>query len=143
MERLAKFIVRLWIIKKIMVNYRMIINDSEKFIFVHIPKNSGTEMGNSLLKEYKDSILLIGGDTSTNYDRMHLYVNIQYVFIPEIKLNDYFKFCITRNPYNKVRFPFENVNEFIINKLCVEFIFSSHLHESKCSFSSAIYFYLS
>jgi len=126
-----------------MVNYRMIINDSQKFIFVHIPKNSGTEMGNSLLKEYNDSILLIGGDTSTNYDMMHLYVNIQSIYIPEIKLNDYFKFCITRNPYNKVisayynikdRFPFENINEFIINKLCVEFIFSSHLHEASVHF---------
>ena len=35
-------------------------------------------------------------------DKMHLYYDVIYEFISKKVLDNYFKFCIIRNPYNKV-----------------------------------------
>lgn len=54
----------------------MIICDKEKFIFIHIPKNSGTAMTESLQKTYEDTKLLMFCERdgiNIGIDKMHLY----------------------------------------------------------------------
>lgn len=115
---------------------KMIINDNNKFIFVHIPKNSGTAMSDVICKEYPNSILLKEVDTKTGLDKMHLHQDVISQYINQDKLDTYFIFCIIRNPYEKMysawsfiknRFPYKNVNDFIKFHITNEFIFGREL----------------
>ena len=69
-------------------------------------------------------------------DKMHLYYDVIYQFISKNVLDNYFKFCIIRNPYNKLysawnfikkRHGYNNVNDFIKYKLNEEFIYGKEL----------------
>jgi hypothetical protein len=53
----------------------MIICNQYKFIFIHIPKNSGTEMSKTLQKKYNCE-LLMWVDEKTMIDKMHLYQDV-------------------------------------------------------------------
>lgn len=117
----------------------MIICDKKKFIFIHIPKNSGTEMTKELQKIYKDTQLLNSCERdgiNIGIDRMHLYYDVIDKFISKNILDNYFKFCIIRNPYNKLysawnfikeRHGYIDVNDFIKYKLNEEFIYGKEL----------------
>ena len=117
----------------------MIICDKKKFIFIHIPKNSGTEMTKELKKTYKDTTLLMNCERNginIGIDKMHLYYDVIDKFIPKNILDNYFKFCIIRNPYNKLysawnfikeRHGYNDVNDFVKYKLDKEFIYGKEL----------------
>jgi hypothetical protein len=117
----------------------MIICDEAKFIFIHIPKNSGTSMSNELIKKYKNSQLIMSCERTGNnigIDKMHLYYDTIYNFIPKNIVDTYIKFCIIRNPYNKLysawffikeRHGYNNVNDFIKYKLDEQFIYGKEL----------------
>ena len=117
----------------------MIICDKNKFIFIHIPKNSGTAMTNELQKTYKDTKLLVKCERqgiNIGIDKMHLYCDVIDKFISRDILDSYFKFCIIRNPYNKIysswnfikeRHGYNNVNDFIKYKLDEEFIYGEEI----------------
>ena len=117
----------------------MIICDKNKFIFIHIPKNSGTTMTKELQKVYKNTQLLINCERegmNNGIDKMHLYYDVIDNFISKNVLESYFKFCIVRNPYNKIysawnfikkRHGYINVNDFIKYKLNKEFIYGKEL----------------
>ncbi len=117
----------------------MIICNEKKFIFIHIPKNSGTAMTKELQKTYKDTQLLMFCERdgiNIGIDKMHLYYDVIDKFIPKNILDKYFKFCIIRNPYNKLysawnfikeRHGYSDVNDFIKYKLNEEFIYGKEL----------------
>jgi hypothetical protein len=117
----------------------MIIYDKKKIIFIHIPKNSGTAMTEELQKTYKDTKLLMNCEKdgiNIGIDKMHLYYDVIDKFISKNILDDYFKFCIIRNPYNKLysswnfikeRHGYSDVNDFIKYKLDEEFIYGKEL----------------
>ena len=117
----------------------MIISDKNKFVFIHIPKNSGTAMTKELQKTYNDSQLLMYCERdgiNIGIDKMHLYFDVIDKFISKNILDNYIKFCIVRNPYNKLysawnfikeRHGYNNVNDFIKYKLNEEFIYEKEL----------------
>lgn len=117
----------------------MIICHKSKIIFIHIPKNSGTAMTNVLSCNNKNIEILKQCEKkgpNKGIDKMHLYYDIIDKFIPRDILNTYTKFCIIRNPYNKLysawnfiksRHGYNNVNDFIKFKLTEEFIYGREL----------------
>ena len=117
----------------------MIVCDKNKFVFIHIPKNSGTAMTKELQKTYKNTKLLMQCERdgkNIGIDKMHLYYDVIYEFIPKNVLDNYLKFCIIRNPYNKIysawnfikeRHGYSNVNDFIKYKLNEEFIYGKQI----------------
>jgi hypothetical protein len=109
----------------------MIVDDENKFIFVHIPKNSGTTMSKVLKDKYTESKLLMWVDEKTGIDKMHLYVNVIWTYIDENKCNKYMKFCIIRNPYDRVysawkslkkQYPEKDIDLFVKKRLNQKFI---------------------
>ena len=63
----------------------MIICDEKKFVFIHIPKNSGTAMTKELQKTHKDTKLLMFCERdgiNIGIDKMHLYYDVIDKFIP-------------------------------------------------------------
>lgn len=83
----------------------MIICNENKFIFIHIPKNSGTAMTKELQKTYQNTKLLMRVERqgkNIGIDKMHLYYDVIHEFISKNELDNYLKFCIIRNPYNKI-----------------------------------------
>jgi hypothetical protein len=117
----------------------MIICDKKKFVFIHIPKNSGTAMTKELQKTYKDTQLMMKTERNginIGIDKMHLYYDVIDKFISKNILDNYCKFCIIRNPYNKLysawhfikeRHGYSDVNDFIKYKLNEEFIYGKEL----------------
>jgi hypothetical protein len=114
----------------------MIINLRNNFLFIHIPKNSGTAMSKNILKKYKKSFLLKNVDRKTGIDKMHLYNNVITKYIHPKFIKRSLKFCIVRNPYNKIysawnfikeRHGFDNINDFIKKKLTKKFIYGYEL----------------
>lgn len=89
-----------------------IINNSRKFIFVHVPKAAGTSVTNVLAKytTYRD--LEIGGthfgeEIQSAYKRRfglskHAPASIIKQVIGDDDWNNNFKFSIVRNPYSRV-----------------------------------------
>ena len=111
----------------------MIICDEKQFIFIHIPKNSGTAMTRALRKTYRGIKLLMWRDKNIGIDKMHLYYGVIDNFIPRNKLDKYMKFCIIRNPYDtlysawnylKRTHEYNDVNNFVKYKLNKEFIYN-------------------
>ena len=75
----------------------MIISDNKKFIFIHIPKNSGTAMTHELQKTYQDTKLMMYCERegiNIGIDKMHLYYDVIDKFIPKNILENYFKFFV-------------------------------------------------
>jgi hypothetical protein len=117
----------------------MIICDKEKFIFIHIPKNSGSSMTESLQKTYEDTKLLMFCERegiNIGIDKMHLYYEVIDQFIPKNILDKYVKFCIVRNPYDKLysawnfikeRHGYNEVNDFVKYKLDENFIYGKEI----------------
>ena len=117
----------------------MLICEKKKFIFIHIPKNSGTAMTNEIQKRYNQSQIL--RDVERNginigIDKMHLYYDVIYKFISKEILDNYIKFCIIRNPYNKLysawnfikdRHGYSDINDFIKYKLDENFIYGKEI----------------
>lgn len=119
----------------------MIICDEKKFIFIHVPKTSGTAMSNTIIKKYPNSEQLSNVEKSgenKGIDKMHLYNEVISKYIDEYKLSNYIKFCIVRNPYDKLysawnylkdRYQYKNVNEFVKHELCETFIYGKEMKE--------------
>ena len=62
----------------------MLICKNHKFIFIHIPKNSGTEMSHQLQNVYPDSTsmsLVEKNGSNRGVDKMHLYTTVISNFI--------------------------------------------------------------
>jgi hypothetical protein len=107
--------------------------------FIHIPKDSGTSMTEELQRTYKNTKLLMHCERdgkNIGIDKMHLYHDVIYEFISKDILDNYFKFCIIRNPHNKLysawnfikeRHGYSNVNDFIKYKLNEEFIYGKEI----------------
>jgi hypothetical protein len=66
----------------------MVINQKNKFIFVHIQKTAGISIKNSLLS--------IEGTEKIN--NSHSFLKTLYLESPE----EYFKFCFVRNPWDRL-----------------------------------------
>ena len=69
-------------------------------------------------------------------DKMHLYYEVIDKFIPVEKINRHIKFCVIRNPYDRLysawnfikeRHGYNNVNDFIKHKLDKEFIYGKEI----------------
>ena len=117
----------------------MIICDKKSFIFIHIPKNSGTAMTKAIQRIYKDTKLLISCErdgVNIGIDKMHLYHEVIDKFITKNILDKYIKFCIIRNPYDKLysawnfikeRHGYNDINDFIKYKLDDEFIYGKEI----------------
>ena len=113
----------------------MLICHEKQFIFIHIPKNSGTEMSKEIKTIYCNSELmsLVERDgPNLGIDKMHLYNSVISKFISNEILHKYVKFCIVRNPYNKMysawnfikeSHGYDNVNDFIKYKVNIDFIY--------------------
>ena len=92
-------------------------------------------MSKQIQKIYKDSkrlSLVERNGINIGIDKMHLYNDVISKFINDDILDKYLKFCIIRNPYNKLysawnfiqkRHGYDNVNDFVKYKLNEEFIF--------------------
>jgi ribosome-associated toxin RatA of RatAB toxin-antitoxin module len=86
-------------------------------------------MTKELQKIYKDTQLFMWCERdgiNIGIDKMHLYYDVIDKFIPKNILDNYHKFCIIRNPYNKLysawnfikeRYGYCDVNDFIKYKL--------------------------
>jgi GR25 family glycosyltransferase involved in LPS biosynthesis len=114
----------------------MIISKDKQFIFIHIPKNSGTEMTNNIQKVYNNCEKIDKVDKTNGIDKMHLYLDVISQYIDKDIFKNYIKFCIIRNPYYKIfsawnylkeRYEYNNVNDFIKYKLNEEFIYGFEL----------------
>lgn len=95
-------------------------------------------MSKSIKKVYKFRLLELVERTGPNIsiDKMHLYFNVIDKFISKNILNTYIKFCIIRNPYNKLysawnfikeRHGYKDVNNFIKYKLNEKFIYGKEI----------------
>ena len=70
----------------------MVINDIERFVFIHIPKNAGTSIARMLLKHFDNSA----------YDDIPQHAALKWVGnnFPEKLLHK--KICFSRNPYSRM-----------------------------------------
>lgn len=88
------------------------ISHKLKFIFIHIPKTSGSSLS-LFLKDFIDNdVIPVSGPMGekqqlsvicekTKKDINHVYINYYKNTYGE-KINDYFKFTIVRNPYDRM-----------------------------------------
>ena len=72
-----------------------LVSDSHKFIFVHIPKNAGTSI-ELALKDYCTAESLLRPDTNPHETAVEARVRIG-----KEKFDEYFKFAVCRNPYDR------------------------------------------
>lgn len=89
----------------------MLISNSQKFIFLHIPKTAGTSVSKSLTKSFQWNDLVIGstelGELIQPYYNKLFGLN-KHSFARDIKSvigtetwNEYFKFAFVRHPYSR------------------------------------------
>lgn len=76
----------------------MIISDTHKFVFVHIPKTGGTSIKKALLPYYNKGQIEFDEEkvTDLNGYRPHIAMTNKLAF----KFASYFKFAIVRNPWS-------------------------------------------
>jgi len=79
------------------------ISHKHKFIFIHIPKTGGTSVETFFIPSERDRIKNIYGKTPLQPDNeAHLkfhHLQIQY---PRLNFDEYFKFAVVRNPWDRV-----------------------------------------
>lgn len=114
----------------------MIISESKKFLFFHIPKTAGQSISRGLLP-FTDNTMKTFLSKFYSPTRTHNFLNYNHInqtialdIYPELKdiCQDFFEFVFVRNPYTRVlsmygqmkkneQFTgrFYNLNEFIIN----------------------------
>lgn len=84
----------------------VIISESRKFCFIHIPRTGGTTINKLLSKEVDDLKEITNNTYSTIGDA--------YKLSPELISDDYYKFSYVRNPYDLLVSLFSSIN-FNIN----------------------------
>lgn len=113
----------------------------DKLLFIHIPKNSGSAMTKAIQKTYRGIKMkhlekVERSGPNIGIDKMHLYYEVIDKFIPKDVLDKYIKFCVIRNPYDKLysawnfikeRHGYSNVNDFVKHKLDEEFIYGKEI----------------
>ncbi|WP_338733316.1 sulfotransferase family 2 domain-containing protein [Mangrovimonas cancribranchiae] len=128
----------------------MIISNKYKFIFIHIPKNAGTSISESLkvaTQEEKHWAVSDNTKHQTFNDLISIKENAKFLdkLIKGYGFLNYFKFAIVRNPYErmvslydylnkyKVREEILNVNSFdeFINELNNPHSWVSNLHSTR------------
>lgn len=81
----------------------MMIDHEHKFIFIHIPKTGGTSVETFFMPSIKDRIKNVYGSSPLQPDNQaHLkfyHLQIQY---PHLNFDEYFKFAVVRNPWDRV-----------------------------------------
>ena len=77
----------------------MIISDSKKFIFIHIPKTAGTSIA-AALRQYQNP--KCNALHSNSFDRKHPTTNEIKTHLGEERFNQYYKFAFVRNPWDRV-----------------------------------------
>ena len=77
-----------------------IVNNKHKFIFVHIPKTGGTSVAKYLTSHEETCSRLLGYDVVNKLHKQHSTLE-QLKNIYNITIDDYFKFTICRNPYER------------------------------------------
>ena len=78
-------------------------NDLVKIAFIHIPKTGGTSIGDVLKVNY-------GGHQCIQYNRHHTLSELLHKYP---KCNEYIKFSVVRNPWDKM------VSQFEYSKSCL------------------------
>jgi len=79
----------------------MIICDKNKIIFYHIPKTGGTTIQKHIKNEFPNSIEYWGIDWE-NGDKSHMTYLKSKEIISNTKLDNYYKICFIRNPYDRL-----------------------------------------
>lgn len=127
----------------------MIISNSRRFIFVHIPKTAGTSITHSLSKLTTWCDVELGG---TKYGdeievpyrrrfRLHKHSGADAIasVVGEEVWNDYFTFAFVRNPFDRLvsayhfyrQWPHRSVDEVREMGSFKEFVFSSFLEKDR------------
>ena len=82
----------------------MPICENRKIVFIHIPKTAGTVINKLLDLRHKEKLFQtkygVYNFNGIKYSPQHLTPDLVIYLRPECK--NYFKFCLTRHPYNKV-----------------------------------------
>lgn len=81
----------------------MFISHAKKLIFIHIPKNAGTSITDFLKNNMNNN----------NINKLH--VNCSTLKNQIKNYNDYFKFCVVRNPYDRAVSFYNYYNRIDIN----------------------------
>jgi hypothetical protein len=76
------------------------ISHSKKFIFIHIPKTGGSSIEWYISSYIKPDFPIFGYDEANKLHRQHATLE-QLKNIYKIKIDDYFKFTVCRNPYER------------------------------------------
>ena len=78
------------------------ISHSKKFIFIHIPKTGGSSI-EIVLKEFINENCNIMGENTYFYPDIKHYTATELLNrYGENKFNDYLKFCVIRNPWDRL-----------------------------------------
>jgi len=76
------------------------IDHKRKFIFLHIPKNAGTSIGNYLINQFNYSMEDFPLKKDFNYYHYDSY-RIHFDNLSEDILKEYYVFTVIRNPYDR------------------------------------------
>ena len=79
------------------------ISDKKKFIFVHIPKTGGTSIEIILRDLINEKCSIVGDNTYySNGSLKHATAEELLVRYDNDKFNEYLKFCVIRNPWDRL-----------------------------------------
>ncbi len=97
-----------------------------KIIFFHIPKTAGKYI-RKILSKYKITHSFWGHDLSRKIDKAHIHYSIAHEYIDKTILETYNKFCVVRNPYERLISAFNYrkvmINQYKdINTFCLQYI---------------------
>ncbi len=99
----------------------MVISETHKFIFIHIPKNAGTSMASSLLNITKEKKHWAVSDLTKHQNLRDLIAlnqkaNILDRMVKNYDFLEYYKFAIVRNPYCRMISLFNYLKKYEIRK---------------------------
>jgi len=77
----------------------MVVCDNKRCIFIHIPKTAGTSVEQFLIDKGRNEISFRGVNNNRS---MHHYSSLKLQKIIPLKFNQYYKFSIVRNPYDRL-----------------------------------------
>lgn len=104
-------------------------NNNNKFVYIHIPKNSGRYMRGKIQSNMENNIILSLWNIENNIDLAHIpYMKIgNYI---EHKYNEYFFYAHSRNPYDRLisAFYYKNSQDQCIKHFCKNILPNLNFH---------------